>query len=187
MLAIRSPQALVEGPQVRGTFARPERVPVRCFSIFDDGAGGRRVVFIESDATSHVEKVPDRGSFVGCFAHLRDHGRDLTVGIENPFAVPRPASASSPTTRPAPLGPDQRSQLAALGRERTVHRSSASRRPSCVVRCNAGFHRFANRRACAAMAAEPAHHPTPLRACAQLPDRASIHRHVRSRGSDLHR
>jgi hypothetical protein len=90
MLAIRSPQALVEGPEVRRTVAWPERMPVRRFSIFDDRAGARRVVFIESDPSSHVEKLPDRGSFVGCFTHLRDHGRDLAVRIENSFADQNP-------------------------------------------------------------------------------------------------
>ena len=86
MPAIRGPQALVEGPQVRRTLARLERMPVRRFPIFDDRTGGRCIVFIESDANSHVEKVPDRGSFVGCFTHLRDQGRDLAILIENSFA-----------------------------------------------------------------------------------------------------
>src|SRR5262249_37364932 len=90
MLALGGPQALVEGPQVRRTVAWPERMPVRRFPIFDDRTGGRRVVFIESDATSHVEKVPDRGSFVGRFAYLRNQGRDLTIRIENSFADQHP-------------------------------------------------------------------------------------------------
>src|SRR5262245_6221665 len=64
--------------------------PVGRFAIFDDRAGGRRVVFIESDATSHVEKVPDRGSFVGRFTHLRNDSRDLPVRIENSFADQNP-------------------------------------------------------------------------------------------------
>ena len=79
MLAIRSPQALVEGPQVRRRLARPERMPVGRFSIFDDRTGGRRVILIESDASSHVEKVPDRRSLVGCFTHFYGH-RSCPVG-----------------------------------------------------------------------------------------------------------
>src|SRR5262249_4645857 len=67
MLAIRGQQAPVKRPQVRRTLAWLKRMPVGRFSIFDDRTGGRRVVFIESDANSHVEKMPDRGSSVGCF------------------------------------------------------------------------------------------------------------------------
>jgi hypothetical protein len=72
MLAIRGSQALVKGPQVRRTLAWLERMPVSRFSIFDDRTGDRRVVFIESDPSSHVEKVSDRGCLLSCFTHLRD-------------------------------------------------------------------------------------------------------------------
>ena len=90
MLAVGGSQALVEGPQVRGTLAWPERMPVRRFPVFDDRTGGRRVVFIESDASSHVEKMPDRGSSVGCFFYLRNHGCNFAIRIENSFADQNP-------------------------------------------------------------------------------------------------
>jgi hypothetical protein len=70
-------------------------MPVRRFPIFDDRTGGRRIVFIESDASSHVEKLSDRGFFVGCFTHLRDHGRDLAIRIENSFADQYPIRSPS--------------------------------------------------------------------------------------------
>src|SRR5262249_50021332 len=91
MLAVRRPQALVEGPEIRGTLAWRERMPVGRFSIFDNRAGGRRVVFIESDTSSHVEQVPDRGAFIRCFTHLRNYGCNLPVRIENSFTDQNPS------------------------------------------------------------------------------------------------